>query len=375
MATSTNGASSKSTGPPKSTDHDSVVSVRVPSRGPYGVVLEDDGTGRAAVIRGWEKVAPEGRSGAIERHGGVRLGDVLVGVNEIPTVELAFGQVLELLRDEKALKKVLHFSSRAEVERRRTARGIAAASKAEAKRFNSRVRRARVQEPVGGSGSFAEYEVVCSLRLDADRVEHVEVRRWEVWRRYSEFEKLEAQLKKSLGWHLEGLAFPPKHTFVLDKLDHVFLENRRSELDKWWQRVVAVDRACDFHMHHCDQALKFFLAADEHLARQPTTTSDPLAENVRTAAPANPRRRPALAKGGRPASLKSGLSKRRLAASTSSKNPDHEPRTRAPAKEPPAPPVAPASPAPTQPPAMERLPSDPRRAALLSQISSLKIDD
>ena len=84
-----------SAGPKKSTDHDRVVSVGVPTVGPYGVTMEDDGRGKAAVIRAWEKL-PDGRFGAVQRHGGVRVGDVLVGVNETPTAELPFPQVMEL---------------------------------------------------------------------------------------------------------------------------------------------------------------------------------------------------------------------------------------------------------------------------------------
>lgn len=377
----------------KSTDHDSVVSVRVPSRGPYGVLLEDDGHGRAAIIRAWEKL-PGGKTGAIERHGGIRSGDVLVGVNEIPTVEMPFSQVLDLLRDENSLKKVLHFSSRAEVSRRRSAVGLTTralpghSGEGSERRFASRVRRARVHEPAGGGSAYGEYEIVCSLRVDASKVEHLTVRKWEVWRRYSDFEKLERQVKKSLGWHLEGLVFPPMRLFVIDKLAPGFLEQRRAELDSWWQRVISVDRACDFHMHHCDPALKSFLEAEKYLTAQPPRQSD--GTSLKTDEP--PRRRQSnFTKGGRPASLKSGLTKRRLAASTSTKTngDNHTDETtsvqaRPPAQSPTLPSASPAAadkqrppPPPSQatPPASRLPPPDPRRSALLSQISSLKVED
>ncbi|KAJ8600521.1 hypothetical protein CTAYLR_009209 [Chrysophaeum taylorii] len=347
-----------STGPTRSTDHDTVVSVHVPSRGPYGVVLEDDGNGRAAVIRGWEQLG-DGKSGAIERHGGVRTGDVLVGVNDVPTVDLKFSEVLELLRDENALKKVLHFSSRSEFERRRFATGTRLP--VPEPRFLSRVRRARVQEPTSGTAAFAEYEVVCALRLDATKVEHESARKWTVWRRYSEFEKLASQVKRSLGWHLEGAHFPPKHALALDKLSTEFLETRRLELDVWWQKVVAVDRACDFHMHHCDPALKRFLDAQSHL-RDPPNNNKPDVEDH----PRQRRRVPGgVVKGARPAPLKSGLSKRRLGATTTTKGAP-------PSSKPPPPPPPPPS---EDPDDATAAPVDPRRAALLSQIATLKIDD
>ena len=110
-----------SAGPRKSTDHDRVVSVAVPTVGPYGVTMEDDGNGKAAVIRAWEKL-PDGKFGAIQRHGGVRVGDVLVGVNETPTAELPFPQVMEL--------RVRRRTFRSEATRAPDARARAAAGSA-----------------------------------------------------------------------------------------------------------------------------------------------------------------------------------------------------------------------------------------------------
>ena len=69
-------------GPSKSTDHDPVVSIKVPTRGPYGVLLEDDGAGCSAVVKAFERL-PSGKFGPIQKHGGVRVGDVLVGINEV----------------------------------------------------------------------------------------------------------------------------------------------------------------------------------------------------------------------------------------------------------------------------------------------------
>lgn len=358
----------------KSTVHDGVVSVRVPCRGPYGVLLEDDGNGRAAIICEWDKL-PSGKAGAIERHGGVRRGDVLVGVNETSTIDLPFDHVVEVLCDENIVKKVLHFASRAEVERFRASGSIPGRLTDPmdmGRRFTSRIRRARLSGAPGGGFAYAEYEIVCSLSLDSNKVEHVTVRKWQVWRRYSEFERLEDQVRKSLGWHIEGLVFPPKHPFVLDNLAPEFLEQRRLELDDWWQQLVATDRACDFHMHHCDPVLEHFLEVEKHVMMRKTQDASNC-EHLRTSC---------ISKGSRPASLKADFLKRRLTASSdsihhstthagSSPKRAEQPRTsKTDTRLSGESRVHPIPPAPQCPPRR-----DPHRNALLSQICALNLDD
>lgn len=36
---------------------------------------------------------------------------------------------------------------------------------------------------------------------------------------------------------MNGIVFPPKHTFVLNKLSLEFVEARRHELNDYWQKV------------------------------------------------------------------------------------------------------------------------------------------
>ena len=383
--------SSMSAGPKKSTDHDRVVSVGVPTVGPYGVTMEDDGRGKAAVIRAWEKL-PDGRFGAVQRHGGVRVGDVLVGVNETPTAELPFPQVMELLRDENALRKTLHFSSRAELDRRRSATGLGDAAGAQAAggrpgrvRFTSRVRRARVNDDT--ASSFAEYEIVCALRLDATKVEHETVRKWALWRRFSDFEKLEAQLRKSLGWQLDGAVFPPKRSFTFDKLAPDFLEQRRGEVDAWWQRVVAVDRACDFHMHHGDAHLKAFVKAADYLAARPAAGDGDEPPRPGNAVASNQRRRSSATNAAtasrRPASMRSSLSKRKVGAPPQAASAPAV-AARPPAAAAAAPAATPAAAAPAKPAAAaaSKPPPPPPKAGgraslgggLMAQINSLRVD-
>jgi len=68
--------------------------------------------------------------------------------------------------------------------------------------------------------SFVQYEITCQLtvqctnkrREGGDR--HIS---WSVWKRYSEFQSLDAKLRKALGWHVTdlnggwGVAFPSSH--------------------------------------------------------------------------------------------------------------------------------------------------------------------
>jgi hypothetical protein len=40
-----------------------------------------------------------------------------------------------------------------------------------------------------------------------------------------------------LGWQMQTMVFPPKHTFVWNKLAREFVESRRQELNEYWQKV------------------------------------------------------------------------------------------------------------------------------------------
>ena len=379
------------TGPPKSTEFDGIVTISVGTRGPYGFVLEPDSSGRSGVIKAWEKL-PGGKSGPVERHGGVRLGDVLIGVNDIATAELPFRQVLELTRDDDSLRKSLHFCSFAELERRRGAFAEVGPSTAR-RRFVSRVRRARVAEmPVGSrraSAPFAEYEVVCSLRLDATKVEHDMVKKWVIWRRYSDFERVDSALRPNLGWRMNDVGpFPPKHHFCLDKLSPEFIEKRRAELDDYWQRLIVIDGVCDFHRpHDCQPSLAAFVDSENQLSFDNKDDDDESgadsssSDNIKPVPAMKQKKLITAGKRGRPVSLKS---KRRLTNNDNrtnttkevvapppqqDKTPPPPPPTGAPkTKTPPPPP--PATQPKTQVPAAlpPAVVADPRRNALMAAI-------
>lgn len=91
--------------------------------------------------------------------------------------------------------------------------------------FLSTVKRSRLQEENGTK--YGEYEVACRLVAVSTKVQKEVVYQWSVWKRYSEFDTLNNQLKKSLGWQMNGIEFPSSYTFVFNKLTPEFLETRR----------------------------------------------------------------------------------------------------------------------------------------------------
>lgn len=91
--------------------------------------------------------------------------------------------------------------------------------------FLSIIKRARVNN--FASTKFGEYEIVCQLKLASVSVDKDKTFKWSVWKRYSDFEQLDNQLRKSLGWHMDTISFPSSHTFVMSKLSPDFLEQRR----------------------------------------------------------------------------------------------------------------------------------------------------
>lgn len=70
-------------------------------------------------------------------------------------------------------------------------------------------------------------------------------------------------LRRSLGWQMENIAFPPAHTFVFNKLALEFVEQRREELNNYWQTVLQIDRITEFTKHHCSEELKAFLEVEQ----------------------------------------------------------------------------------------------------------------
>lgn len=91
--------------------------------------------------------------------------------------------------------------------------------------FLSTVKRSRLTEE--GGRKYGEYEIANRLVAVSTKVQKEVVYQWSVWKRYSEFEALNTQLKKSLGWQMNGIDFPSSYTFAMNKLSPEFLETRR----------------------------------------------------------------------------------------------------------------------------------------------------
>mmetsp|Transcript_71972 Transcript_71972/g.204047 ORF Transcript_71972/g.204047 Transcript_71972/m.204047 type:complete len:204 (-) Transcript_71972:555-1166(-) len=113
---------------------------------------------------------------------------------------------------------------------------------------------------------FAEYEVVCRLRLVTNKVQKESTIKWCVWHRFSEFEELDKALRKQLGWQMGNISFPPKNSLTFNKLSLDFIETRRAHLDNYWQQVMSLDRIAEFHKHHSSEHLKVFLDIPNQMA-------------------------------------------------------------------------------------------------------------
>lgn len=103
--------------------------------------------------------------------------------------------------------------------------GIESALKGESMKVNfmSTIKQARINET---GKRFVEYEVACSLRVPAN-IQRDRVVKWSVWKRFSDFEVLDASLQRSLGWQIEGIEFPSAHSLAFNKFSGTFIEQRR----------------------------------------------------------------------------------------------------------------------------------------------------
>mmetsp|Transcript_26267 Transcript_26267/g.38937 ORF Transcript_26267/g.38937 Transcript_26267/m.38937 type:complete len:399 (-) Transcript_26267:136-1332(-) len=241
-----------------------VVVVSVSADGPYGVVLEPDFEGCAAVVRSWARL-PNGKFGPIQKHGGVHIGDVLFAINDIQLYSMPFSEVSALLSNKNIAQKNLKFRNGEEYvqHKRRNSRhdGIATKSNKEQKHpFLSLIRRSRINNFT--SSRFVEYEVVCQLRAVSLQVEKEKIFKWSVWKRYSDFTRLHAELKRTLGWQMENIELPSAHSFILNKFAPDFMEQRREELNVYWQKVIGIDKVAEFNKHHCSDVLKLFIDVD-----------------------------------------------------------------------------------------------------------------
>jgi len=243
-------------GPVSDTAAGDVVTVNVSSEGPYGVVLEADNDGNAAVIKGFERL-PNGKFGLLQKHGGLHYGDILFAINDIQLDVVPFHEVMVIVRDRNILKKAFKFMNSSEYYRRKKMASTSTLVHDQRNNFMSIIRRTRVQQD--GSKKFVEYEIACQLRVVSMRVQKEIVYKWSVWKRYTEFDTLHNNLRVNLGWQLGAIEFPSTHLLVLNKLSPEFIEQRREELNTYWQRVISLDKIAEFNKHHCSEDIKTFL--------------------------------------------------------------------------------------------------------------------
>ncbi len=140
----------------------------------------------------------------------------------------------------------------------------------------STIKRTRMTDMSGKK--VAEYEIACQLRLASEKVQKEIVYQWSVWKRYSAFERLHRELKRSLGWRLDGIDFPSPHTFVSNKLTPEFITQRRDDLKEYWRRVTEIEKVTDFQKHHCSVELKDYLEVDSNINKEVGATPYSLAE-------------------------------------------------------------------------------------------------
>ena len=253
------GAYGGAIGPPKDTSCGDIVTIHVESEGPYGVSLEADEDGCAAVIKGFEKL-PSGKFGPLQKHGGVHFGDVLFAINDIQLDVLPFAEVMGIIRDRNLLKKAFKFMNSGDYyhRKRKKANALNLFNTDQKNNFLSIVRRARVVDELK-SRKFVQYEVACQMRVVSMKLQKEIVYKWSVWKRYTEFAALHEAIKTSFGWQLGDVEFPSTHVFVLNKTSPEFIEARKEEINAYWQRILRIPKITEFSKHHCSQDLRAFL--------------------------------------------------------------------------------------------------------------------
>lgn len=278
--------SSKFSGASKDTAAGDSVLISLPPDGPYGIILEADRDGHAAAIKAFERM-PDGKFGLIQKHGGVHFGDMLYQINDIMLDVVPFREVLQLVRDRNLLKKNLRFCNAREYYRRKESKnapkigGLSLSGQEKINPFMSSIRQTRLSVDEKGK-QYCEYEIASQFRVVSRRVQKEVVYRWSVWRRYNDFDELHKAAVKSLGWQMENIPFPPPNTFVFNKLATEFIEQRREDLNVYWQQLIGVNNAqvVEFQKHHCQADLKAFLEVDKTMQGAPDISPDIITEEA-----------------------------------------------------------------------------------------------
>lgn len=119
------------------------------------------------------------------------------------------------------------------------------------------------------------------MRLPGTRLQNEKIYKWSTWKRYNEFLKLHDDMQVVYGWQIENIAFPPGHTFVLDKFSDDFINRRKEELNAYWALITGIPQVTDFTKHHCSETLTAFLEVDSIMAAgEASATENSFGEDV-----------------------------------------------------------------------------------------------
>jgi len=167
--------------------------------------------------------------------------------------------------------------------------------------------------------AYVQYEITCHLTvkytntiLEGKKEGGEQQITWNVWKRYSEFQALDAKLRRTFGWHMNdlnggwGMPFPPPHHLksmcvaywgsagqskshqqekheiesvgILntdqgdggDTLQKKFVRRRREEFKKYWESLRECDAIFDFSdpsLHRYSKDMAIFLEVEDYFPR------------------------------------------------------------------------------------------------------------
>lgn len=90
---------------------DDVALVTISGIRSHGVNFVPHSSGFGALVGGWDRSSGD-RFGPVQMHGGVHLGDILSGVNDIQVEWIPFLEVMSIVNDRNIPMKVLKFTSK-----------------------------------------------------------------------------------------------------------------------------------------------------------------------------------------------------------------------------------------------------------------------
>lgn len=296
-------------------------------------------SGDIIVVAGWERL-PNGKLGPIQKAGSIRLGYRLIKINRTQITHMSFPQVMALLREmtsrvnENSESNMESNFGRATLnsltfipfdpQQSDSATGVANQTNLSKKRyiFTSHVSNTRVLEQHVGdntgdlndntensdsqsthtnqvdsstkkSAPYVEYEISCTLIIRGTgsfaNNNLNTTKTWSVWKRYSEFKSLHDALNEAYGWQFSAVKpFPstrPVSSFF-SSLSQNFIENRKTEINTYWQSMLQIEELTDFAQpHRYSRELASFLTVEQYLysftSNRGTNVPDISLENVR----------------------------------------------------------------------------------------------